>query len=159
MHILSKRFSGAGLKDALIQSGVVAEGSVDSALKGKSYNRGVRLYKLFYKALQRLLIRKLEGKIAPQVEELFDQFEEFDREVYDEVQQSQNLQSIFHHYLDLQSKLSNSTFTLQAFWMSFIEMVELLTNIIYACRAGEWDLLLECIREVIPFGSINRRGV
>ena len=42
MHILSKRFSGAGLKDALIQSGVVAEGSVVSALKGKSYNRGVR---------------------------------------------------------------------------------------------------------------------
>ena len=30
-------------------------------------------------------------------------------------------------------------------------MVELLLNVIYACRAGLWDLLLECIREIIPF--------
>ena len=31
MAILNKSFSGAGLKDALIESGVIAEGSVDSA--------------------------------------------------------------------------------------------------------------------------------
>ena len=30
-------------------------------------------------------------------------------------------------------------------------MVELLLNIIYACRTGLWDLLLECISEVIPY--------
>ncbi|XP_066925450.1 uncharacterized protein [Clytia hemisphaerica] len=30
-------------------------------------------------------------------------------------------------------------------------MVELLLNVIYACRAGLWDLLLECIREIIPY--------
>ena len=59
MHIPSKRFSGAGLKDALIQSAVVAEGSVEVALRGKSYNRGIRLYKHLYEALQRLLIDKL----------------------------------------------------------------------------------------------------
>ena len=35
MHILSKRFSAAGLRYVLIQSGVVAEGSVDKALSGK----------------------------------------------------------------------------------------------------------------------------
>ena len=35
MHILSKWFSAAGLRDVLIQSGVVAEGSVDKALSGK----------------------------------------------------------------------------------------------------------------------------
>ena len=31
MHILSKRFSAAGLRDVLIQSGVIPEGSVDKA--------------------------------------------------------------------------------------------------------------------------------
>ena len=59
MAVLNKRFSGAGLKDVLIQSGVIAEGSVDAALKGKAYNRGVRMYKLFYEALQRLLLDKM----------------------------------------------------------------------------------------------------
>ena len=63
MHILFKRFGNAGLKDALIQSAVVAEGSVEMALRGKCYNRGVCLNKLFYKALQRLLIDELEAKI------------------------------------------------------------------------------------------------
>ena len=51
MHILSKRFSAAGLRDVLIQSGVIAEGSVDEALSGKMDNRGVRLYKLAYEAI------------------------------------------------------------------------------------------------------------
>ena len=31
MHILSKRFSAVGLRDVLIQSGVIPEGSVDKA--------------------------------------------------------------------------------------------------------------------------------
>ena len=32
MGILNKRFSDAGLKDALIQSSIIAEGSIDNAL-------------------------------------------------------------------------------------------------------------------------------
>ena len=55
MHILSKRFLTAGLRDVLIQKGVVAEGSVNKALSGKVYNRGVRLYKLTYEAITRKL--------------------------------------------------------------------------------------------------------
>ena len=51
MHILSKWFSTAGLRDVLIQSGVIAEGLVDKALPGKMCNRGVRLYKLAYEAI------------------------------------------------------------------------------------------------------------
>ena len=61
MHILYKRFSYAGMKDAL-SSSVVAEGSIKCALRGKSYNRGVRLYKLFYEALVRLILGRLADK-------------------------------------------------------------------------------------------------
>ena len=55
MHIISKRFSAAGLPDVQIQGGVIAEGSVHKALSGKMYNRGVRLYKLAYEAATRKL--------------------------------------------------------------------------------------------------------
>ena len=55
MHILSKRFSAAGLRDVLIRSGAIAEGSVDKALSGKMYSRGVQLYKLTYEAITRKL--------------------------------------------------------------------------------------------------------
>ena len=60
MNILSKHFADAGLNDALIQSRVIAEGSVDRALCGKMYNRGIRMYKLMYEALMRILIVHLE---------------------------------------------------------------------------------------------------
>ena len=52
MNILFKQFTVASLKDALIQRIVVTKGSVEIALRGKSYNRG--LYKLFYEAQMRL---------------------------------------------------------------------------------------------------------
>ena len=48
----------------MIQRTGVSEGSVGLALRGKSYNRGVRMQKLCYKALQRLLIDKLEERIV-----------------------------------------------------------------------------------------------
>ena len=60
MSILNKQFSDAGLRDALAQSSIIAEGSVEAARCGKSYNRGVRLYKVFYEALNRLLLKRLD---------------------------------------------------------------------------------------------------
>ena len=43
ISILNKQFGDVDLKDALMQSSITAEGSVEAALCGKSYNRGVRL--------------------------------------------------------------------------------------------------------------------
>ena len=51
MSILKNRFGNVGLGDALVQSSIVADGSVDSVLHRKSYNRSIRLYKLYYEAL------------------------------------------------------------------------------------------------------------
>ena len=53
MHILSKRFADAGLRYVFIQSGVIAEGTVDRALCEKMYNGGLRMYKLMYEAIKR----------------------------------------------------------------------------------------------------------
>ena len=51
IHILSKSFSDAALRDALIQSGTIAEWSIDKAFSGKMYNRGIRLPKLMYQGI------------------------------------------------------------------------------------------------------------
>ena len=56
IHILSKRFSDASLRDVLIQSGTIAEESIDKALSGKMYNRGIRAYKLIYEAIMHKVI-------------------------------------------------------------------------------------------------------
>ena len=63
IHILFKRFGDAGMKDALIQSSVIAEGSIKCALRGKCYNRGIRLYKFFYEALLRQMTSHVTEKV------------------------------------------------------------------------------------------------
>ena len=46
LGIIGKRFGDGGYRDMLVQSEVIAEGSVDRALSGKMYNRSVRAVKL-----------------------------------------------------------------------------------------------------------------
>ena len=57
MSAIYKRFQESGIEDVLVTAGLIAEGSVQQALKGKHYNRALRIYKLLYEALVRLLIR------------------------------------------------------------------------------------------------------
>ena len=68
MGISNKRFSDAGLKEALIQSSIIAEGSINSALRGKCYNRGVRLYKTAYESLLRLVLLEVMTDLSPEIE-------------------------------------------------------------------------------------------
>ena len=58
LRIIGKRFKDAGLWNVLVQSEIVAEGSIERVLTGKMYSRAVRCYKLMYEALIRLLIDK-----------------------------------------------------------------------------------------------------
>ena len=51
MNTIHKRYKGSELGDVLMTGGVVAEGSVDRALKGKHYKRGLRCLMLMYEAL------------------------------------------------------------------------------------------------------------
>ena len=66
--ILNKRFSDTGLKDALIKSSIIAEGPIDSALRGKCYNRGVRLYETTYESCLRLVLMKVMTDLSPEIE-------------------------------------------------------------------------------------------
>ena len=51
LGIIGKRFKDGGLRDVLVQSGIIAEGSVEKTLSGKMYNRAVRYCKIVYEAL------------------------------------------------------------------------------------------------------------
>ncbi|CAM1326887.1 Uncharacterised protein r2_g3585 [Pycnogonum litorale] len=55
MSSIGKMFGDAGLRDVAVESGVIAEGSINRVLEGKQYNRAVRLHKLMYEALMRLI--------------------------------------------------------------------------------------------------------
>lgn len=54
LGILGKRFGDAGLQDILIESEVVAPGSINGVISGHHYNRSMRAHKLLYESLQHI---------------------------------------------------------------------------------------------------------
>ena len=141
------------MRDALIQSAIIAEGSADAALREKQYNRGVCLYKIFYEALIRLLIQNINDDIAATDEPSnWDTTKKTTREIYDNFKDDKEFENLYREFLNIKVEWGrNKNNTLRKFWLSFIDMVDLLLNTIYAVRSGSWLLLLECIREIIPF--------
>ena len=65
----------AGLRDVVIESGVIEEGSVDGILTGKACNRTVRFHKLMYETCMRLIWRDFMGWFE---EENFPEYQELD---------------------------------------------------------------------------------
>ncbi|KAJ8042408.1 hypothetical protein HOLleu_13456 [Holothuria leucospilota] len=54
LGVIGKRFDDAGLRDVLIESGVIAPGSINGVMTGKHYNRATRIFRIVYEALHRL---------------------------------------------------------------------------------------------------------
>ena len=144
MHILSKRFSDAGIRDILIQNGTIAEGSVDKAMCAKMYNRGVRACKMVYKTI----VRKIFEEIGLNDGNILD----FDitNTTFDDIWQDETLTTKYNKFVDYHVSMESGQ-PLQQFWMSFLEMVKMLLNMIYTLRAGEWLLLIECARLILSY--------
>ena len=58
IYAIYKRYKGSGIADILVAAGVIAEGSVDHALRGKHYRCALRCLSLMYEALMHLLLNK-----------------------------------------------------------------------------------------------------
>ena len=160
LSILGKRFQGAGLRDICIEPGVVAEGSVSGVLDGRRYNRAVRFHKLMYEALQRLAWKGFQSWIEKFPEEnlsvqqffngLIPLYNDLCQREFDAVMKSQPYSEfivLYDKYLDY---LRNSNGKLSSFWMSYLDIVEILLNLLRASREGDWELHLTAIRKMIP---------
>ena len=55
---------------------------------------------------------------------------------------------LYDRYLD---HLPNSNGKLSSFWMSYLDVVEILLNLLRASREGNWELHLSTIRKMIPW--------
>ena len=160
LGIFGKRFADGGLRDLLIQSEVIAEGSVDRALKGKMYNRSVRNVKLVYEALSRMLLNKFNKQLEDELnEDVADKMKEIftgvtnnlcEEQVKDFIE-SAEFTTYQNAFIDFVDNMKENGGDLAKYWLSFIEMAKILLNLIYATRAGLWDLFLESAKDVIPY--------
>ena len=62
MNAMYKRYNGSELGEVLVVRGVISEGSVDRALKGKHYKRGLRCLRFMYEAFMSQLV---QGGLTP----------------------------------------------------------------------------------------------
>lgn len=157
MSIIGKRFGEAGLEDLLIESEVIAPGSVQGVLKGKHYNRCIRLYSLVSEALLRLewerfsqwMINEKKNHNANILQIIGDVRKETTIENVSNALNSQEFEQCFDLYEEfLASELQEP---MALFWRSFLDMAQLLLQFKRSIREGNWHLHLACIRDMMPW--------
>ena len=56
LAVIGKRFASGGLRDIVIESGLVGPGTIEAVFKGKHYSYGIRMIKIVSETLFRLKI-------------------------------------------------------------------------------------------------------
>ena len=150
LGIIGHRFKDAGLKDVLVYSGVYAEGSINSVLTGKSYNRAVRAHKLVFETVSRLLLEKMDDKLGNLaiIREHIPSI--WSENTYDNFIYLEEFKSLYNNYIAFCEDISKDN-PLSSFWLSYLDMVRTLFNLIYSTRAGLWHLYLESMRSLLPW--------
>lgn len=150
LGILGKRFGDAGLQDILIESEVVAPGSINGVISGHHYNRSMRAHKLMYESLQRARFRSFLDSLTPQerdecmhvISEIKDSFPDRTTDVLCGNEKFGELCSKYAVFVENRSA-ENPTF---AFWTSYIDMMHLLLLFLRATRESDWQLHLSAVR-------------
>ena len=155
LAILGKRFKDAGLSNIMIESGLVAEGSINVVMNGKHYDRSIRAHKLVFEALSRLLWMTFFDSLS---DNQYHQYLEVIKNIYDLYISSQfekeefpsafiEMTKHFDKFIN-ENSVNNATF---AFWISYLDMVGLLLKFVRATRTADWDLHLVSIEAMIPW--------
>lgn len=163
LGILGKRFGDAGLQDILIESEVVAPGSISGVISGHHYNRSMRAHKLLYESLQRIRFLTFLDTLPPEEKnECMDVISEikcaFQDRTMDVLCANEKFEKMCSKYVDFVKRRSaeNPTF---AFWSSYIDMVQILLLFVRATRESDWQLHLSTVRLMMPwffaYGHVN----
>ena len=153
---ISKRFEGSGLSDIFVSAGIIADKSVDQAMRGKHFRRIVRALQLTYEAFQRKIIQKgidnglkCPDHVKAQITKLRNQqyhdlnmlrecikhdpeFRQFQESCYDRIEKT----------------------PMTEYWLSFMTMVETLIMNIHAVKVKDWSLFKDSLRLMIPWLQI-----
>lgn len=162
LGIIGKRFQDAGLKDLCIESQVIAEGSVAGVMEGKRYNRAIRLHKLVYEALQRQMWsgflgwveerhKEKKAMITNVLESLNSLRNNICEAEYKKMLEENSFSEVFKMFESYVQFLRNENGKLSEFWVSYIDMIEILLSLIRASREGDWSLHLSSVRSILPW--------
>ncbi|KAJ8048057.1 hypothetical protein HOLleu_00223 [Holothuria leucospilota] len=67
---IGKRFKDAGLGDIVVESGLIAQGSVNGVMNGHHYNRSMRAHKVMHDALRQLQLEAFVDSFSTEDEQI-----------------------------------------------------------------------------------------
>ena len=154
LAVTAARFRDAGLHDVAVQSLIVAEGSVDTMFSGSHfYNRAVRVYKILYEAFLKILLDDFEIVYISDCNDM----QRYLRSVNDDDESdfvrliaSKELRDYCTNLINFEENLAQGS-NLARLWLSFLEVIEILLNMIYATRSRNWNLYVESLRSTLPW--------
>ena len=135
---------------------------MSGVMEGRKYNRAVRLDELVYEALMRQVWSGFQKWVAEKhdektslVDEMFSGLQslrvnvcksEFQKKLCEN--SFAEVAKLFERYM---SFLRCENGELSEFWVSYLDLVDILLAMKRASREGDWDLHLSSIRKLIPW--------
>ena len=162
LALMGKNYEASGLEDLLIESGAYGSGTVNSIMSQKSYNRCVRAHKLVMEALFPLLWRSfvmwLSNRDSSSIQgNLMEKIDTCQAAVRDGLNVLESFETLTEEVGPLEDKFN--TFKEEskeksqpfAFWIDYIDIVQMLLQFLRAERCGDWLLHLSTTAAMTPY--------
>ena len=116
-----------------------------------AYKRAICTYKILYEAFSRILLDNFELAHTIECGEVHRVIDGVGK-WYDlnELLKSKELQEFCTSLIICKDNLAERS-KLAKFWISFLEMIEVLLNLIYAICSGNWNLYIKIVRSTLPW--------
>jgi len=158
--ILGLRFKDAGLVDLVLETNLVAEGSTTKVFDGKNYKRAVRVHKIIYESLMRIMWFEFQKWVSTDQAEMLKSCvaeillfsDDINQIKFEELLDSDNFIHVQELWIRFTDYLREENGPLSSYWMTYIDFVEkILLALIRAAREGDWMLHLSALRTLIPW--------
>ena len=155
---VGKMMKGSGFSEIVIESGICASGSLDRVMSGKHFNRAVRVHKLMFESLERLLLSRFEQdhpRAECLSEETFTLLKQLIdtpcKETLNTVEQSEEFKAYFEKYNMFKSEvLSGDHGKTAQFWAKYMHVVEMILILIRATKENDLDLHIAALHALCP---------
>ena len=157
MYTIYKHIKGSNIEDLLAEAGLITIGSVHKALMGKDYSRALRIYKLLYESLARMLI--LHGKcddidLHSTLLDLINTIKNTELNQEERVMAFETLieGEKFHIYIqELRKNVDLPDNHMAKYFLGVMDMIEILFLHIDSLRTKNWKQFTDSLRLMIPW--------
>ena len=153
IHSIYKHFKGSGMADTLVDAGVIVGGSVDQALRGKHYRRGVQCIFLWREALIHIRLQNImkNKTLTTAAKEALLVLREPLKHTQPELSNAyQSLQSLDELQKIVEELYEKPGTDMGDYWLSFLDMSDLLAQNIHACHTQNYEEYESSLFEMLP---------